>query len=91
MLHTSLLSLHNPMQVVMLTTNMIRKDLIGQNMYDAGTALTGLACFISQDLARDLANDTMTLVSCRHGGCGQDDRFCNYSLQVPSQGAVDRL
>ena len=49
-------------QVVMLTTNMIRKDLTGQNMYDAGTALTGLACFISQDLAKDLANDTMTLV-----------------------------
>lgn len=46
----------------MLTTNMIRKDLNSHNMYDCGTALTGLACFISGDLARDLANDVMTLV-----------------------------
>ena len=31
-------------------------------MYDAGVALNGLACFVSADLARDLANDIMTLV-----------------------------
>lgn len=47
----------------MLTTNMIRKDLNSHNMYDSGTALTGLACFINGDLAKDLANDVMTLVS----------------------------
>ena len=32
-------------------------------MYDAGVALNGLSCFITPDLARDLANDIMTLVS----------------------------
>ena len=47
----------------MLTTNMIRKDLNSQNQYDAGAALSGLACFINPDLARDLANDIMTLVN----------------------------
>ena len=31
-------------------------------MYDAGVALNGLSCFVSPDLARDLANDIMTLV-----------------------------
>lgn len=50
-------------QLLMLTTNMIRKDLNSQNQYDAGLALSGLSCFISPDLARDLANDIMTLVS----------------------------
>lgn len=54
-------------QVLMLTTNMIRKDLNSHNMYDSGTALTGLACFINGDLARDLANDVMTLVSLTEG------------------------
>lgn len=49
-------------QLLMLTTNMIRKDLNSQNQYDAGVALSALACFISPDLARDLANDIMTLV-----------------------------
>jgi len=39
------------------------QDLSSQNMYDAGVALNGLACFVSPDLARDLANDIMTLVS----------------------------
>jgi len=38
------------------------QDLSSQNMYDAGVALNGLACFVSPDLARDLANDIMTLV-----------------------------
>lgn len=47
----------------MLTTNMIRKDLNSQNQYDAGLALSGLACFISPDLARDLVNDIMTLLT----------------------------
>ena len=41
---------------------MIRKDLNSQNQYDAGVTLSGLACFINVDLARDLANDLMTLV-----------------------------
>lgn len=47
----------------MLCTNMVRKDLNSQNQYDAGLALSALSCFISSDLARDLANDIMTLVS----------------------------
>jgi len=45
------------------------QDLSSQNMYDAGVALNGLACFVSPDLARDLANDIMTLVSL-YGLCG---------------------
>ena len=32
-------------------------------MYDAGVALNGLSCFLTPDLARDLANDIMTLVN----------------------------
>ncbi len=47
----------------MLTTNMIRKDISASNQYDAGLALTGLACFITPDLARDLANDVLALMS----------------------------
>lgn len=54
---------HEGTEVLMLTTNMIRKDLNSQNQYDAGTAMTGLACFITCDLARDLANDIMTLLT----------------------------
>lgn len=56
---SSLISL----QLLMLATNMIRKDLNSQNQYDAGVALSGLSCFISADLSRDLANDIMTLVN----------------------------
>lgn len=49
--------------VIMLTTNQIRKDLNSPNQYDTGVALTGLSCFVTPDLARDLANDIMTLMS----------------------------
>lgn len=50
-------------QLLMLTTNMIRKDISATNQYDSGVALSGLSCFISADLSRDLANDIMTLMS----------------------------
>lgn len=46
----------------MLTTNMVRKDLASTNMYDAGVTLNGLSCFLTPDLARDLANDVTNLV-----------------------------
>ncbi|XP_064604156.1 AP-3 complex subunit delta-1-like isoform X2 [Liolophura sinensis] len=54
---------HEGTDVLMLTTNMIRKDLSSHNMYDSGVALNGLSCFITCDLARDLANDIMTLMT----------------------------
>ena len=71
---------HEGTDVLMLTTNMIRKvidqfaefvsnfienvfqDLNSSSMYEAGLAMSGLSCFINADLARDLANDIMSLV-----------------------------
>lgn len=41
----------------------LSQDLSSPNQYDTGVALTGLSCFVTPDLARDLANDIMTLVS----------------------------
>ena len=54
---------HEDLELLMLTTNMIRKDLSSQNQYEAGVALSALSCFAGPDLARDLSNDIMTLVS----------------------------
>lgn len=54
---------HDGTDVLMLTTNLLRKDLGSQNMYEAGIALNGLACFITPDLARDLAGEIMKLVN----------------------------
>merc|ERR1712226_1452282 len=54
---------HKDTEVLMLTTNMIRKDLGSQNTYDSGVALSSLACFMSPDLARDLSGDIMSLLS----------------------------
>ncbi|XP_048844849.1 AP-3 complex subunit delta-1-like isoform X2 [Brienomyrus brachyistius] len=56
-------SFHDGTDVIMLTTNQIRKDLNSPNQYDTGVALTGLSCFVTPDLSRDLANDIMTLMS----------------------------
>lgn len=41
----------------------LSQDLSSPSQYDTGVALTGLSCFVTPDLARDLANDIMTLVS----------------------------
>lgn len=56
-------SFHVDTDVLMLTTNMIRKDLGSQVMYDAGVAINGLSCFLTPDLARDLVNDILALMS----------------------------
>lgn len=56
-------SFHEGTDVVMLTTNLIRKDLCGQSMYETGIALSGLSCFLTPDLARDLCNEVMSLMT----------------------------
>ncbi|XP_033106774.1 AP-3 complex subunit delta-1-like isoform X2 [Anneissia japonica] len=56
-------SFHEGTDVLMLTTNMIRKELSSQQMYDTAVALNGLSCFLTSDLARDLANDIMGLMA----------------------------
>ena len=43
---------HDDLDVVMLTTNMIRKDISSPSQYDSSLALNGLACFMTPDLAR---------------------------------------
>ena len=54
---------HKDTEVLMLSTNMIRKDLNSQNTHDAGVALSSLACFMSADLARDLTGDILSLLT----------------------------
>ncbi|CAD5114680.1 DgyrCDS3726 [Dimorphilus gyrociliatus] len=56
-------SFNDGTDVLMLTTNLIRKDLSSSNMYDAAVALNGLSCFVTPDLARDLASDISTLMT----------------------------
>ena len=56
-------SFYENTDVIMLTTNMIRKDLNSCNMYDAGCAMSGIACFVTEDLSRDLAMDIMSLLN----------------------------
>jgi len=56
-------SFHEDTEVLMLATNMIRKDLSSTSQYEAGLTLSSLACFLSPDLARDLANDIMSLLT----------------------------
>ncbi|CAJ0963494.1 unnamed protein product, partial [Mesorhabditis belari] len=56
-------SFHDSTEVLMLTTNLIRKDINSANMYDCGVALGGLACFVTPDLARDLASDIVNLLT----------------------------
>ncbi|CAF0737741.1 unnamed protein product [Brachionus calyciflorus] len=54
---------HEGTDVLMLTTNLIRKDLGSQSMYECGVAISGLACFLTPDLARDLVNEIMNLMT----------------------------
>jgi len=53
----------NNTEVLMLTINMIRRDLCARNIYETGCAMTGLSCFVSNEIARELFNDVHRLLS----------------------------
>jgi len=50
-------------EVLMLATNLIKKDLASANMFDTSLALNGLANFLTPDLARDLSADVVALLN----------------------------
>lgn len=54
---------HDGTDVLMLTTNLIRKDLHSSIMYETGIALGAFSCFVTPDLARDLTSDVVNLLS----------------------------
>ena len=53
----------NNTEVLMLTINMIRRDLCARNVYETGCAMSGLSCFVSNEIARELFNDVHRLLS----------------------------
>jgi len=55
-------SFHEGTDVIMLATNQIRKDFLSANQNEAYLALNCLSNICTPDLARDLANDILTLM-----------------------------
>lgn len=53
----------NNTEVLMLTINMIRRDLCARNIYETGCAMSGLSCFVSNEIGRELFNDVHRLLS----------------------------
>ncbi|KAG0236903.1 AP-3 complex subunit delta [Actinomortierella wolfii] len=49
--------------VLMLTTNLIKKDLASPQVSEIGVALTGLAHILTPDLARDLCADLVAMLN----------------------------
>eukprot|EP00127_Corallochytrium_limacisporum_P005188 Clim_evm5s201 gene=Clim_evmTU5s201 len=56
-------SFNSQTEVLMLTTNLIKKDLNSNNPLEVGLALTGLSEFMTPDLAADLANDISNMMT----------------------------
>ena len=80
-------SFHSGTEVLTLATNLIRKDLSApHNSFETGLALSSLACFVTPQLAADLANDIIPLVCtsktrpCYFQSCTVDIRFFTVSL-----------
>lgn len=53
----------NNTEVLMLTINMIRRDLCARTIYETGCAMSGLSCFVSNEIGRELFNDVHRLLS----------------------------
>ena len=56
-------SFHEGTEVVMLATNLLKKDFTSNNQYEAGLAVNSLSNICTPDLARDLATDIVSLMS----------------------------
>jgi AP-3 complex subunit delta-1 len=50
-------------EVLMLTMNLVKKDLLAPNYFEVGMALGGLAQFMTPDLAQFLVQDLLTLLN----------------------------
>jgi len=50
-------------EVVLLTTNLLKKEFSSMNPYDVGQATNCMMNIVNKDLARDLLPDTVTLMS----------------------------
>lgn len=50
-------------EVIMLATQLMRKDMTSPNLYEAGLAISCLSNICTPDLARDLAADVVTMLN----------------------------
>jgi AP-3 complex subunit delta len=57
------LSFNENLDVVMLTTNLFRKDFSSQSQFEIGVALNCLANIITPDLARDLVSEIVAMMN----------------------------
>lgn len=57
------LSFNQSTDIIIMATNLFRKDVTSSNQYEAGIALNSLANVATPDLARDLAPDIVSLLS----------------------------
>jgi len=51
-------------EVVLLTTNLLKKEFSSLNSYDIGQALNCMMNIVNKDLARDLLPDTVRKIKC---------------------------
>jgi len=54
---------HEDTDVLMLTTQLLKKDLLSSNGYESCLAINCLSCIVTPDLGRDLVSDIVTLLN----------------------------
>ncbi|KAJ2617990.1 AP-3 complex subunit delta [Coemansia sp. RSA 1365] len=88
-------SFHADTDVVMLTTNLIRKDLASSNAMEVAVALDGLAQIATETLAMDLLDDVMAVLGHTRAHIRKKAIVCLYRLVMRypegQQAAVPQL
>jgi AP-3 complex subunit delta len=56
-------SFNEKTDVIIMTTQLIKKDLLSSNQYEAGLAISCLSNIVTPDLAKDLVSDVVTLIN----------------------------
>lgn len=79
----------NNTEVLMLTINMIRRDLCARNIYETGCAMSGLSCFVSNEIGRELFNDVHRLLSSYSRQLNR--RTLNMSIQMSPRRPTDSV
>ncbi|KAI8321819.1 Adaptor protein complex AP-3 delta subunit [Martensiomyces pterosporus] len=73
-------SFHQETDVLMLTTNLVRKDLASSNVMEVSVALDGLAQIATPELAMDLFDDVMAVLGHSRPYIRKKALVCAYKL-----------
>jgi AP-3 complex subunit delta len=73
---------HHDTSVLPLVTNLLKRDILSSQQYEAGLGLYCLSCICTPDLAKDLVSDVASLLNSQRAYVRKKTVLCLYKLII---------